>query len=125
MTKKRVLIIDDEPDIRELVEITLGRMQLDTDCAENITRAKQLLMQQTYDLCLTDMHLPDGKGLDLVEFIQQNFPRLPPPSRRLYPFGDSVPINFTIHFSCLFSSSSGHSYQYISKFFQPYFFMAL
>ena len=77
MTKKRVLIIDDEPDIRELVEITLGRMQLDTDCAENITRAKQLLMQQTYDLCLTDMHLPDGKGLDLVEFIQQNFPRLP------------------------------------------------
>lgn len=77
MTNKRVLIIDDEPDIRELVEITLGRMHLDTDCAENITRAKQLLQQQTYDLCLTDMHLPDGKGLDLVEFIQQHFPRLP------------------------------------------------
>ena len=77
MSKKRVLIIDDEPDIRELVEITLGRMQLDTDCAENITRAKQLLQQQTYDLCLTDMHLPDGNGLDLVEFIQQHFPRLP------------------------------------------------
>ncbi len=77
MSNKRVLIIDDEPDIRELVEITLGRMHLDTDSAENITRAKQLLQQQTYDLCLTDMHLPDGKGLDLVEFIQQNFPRLP------------------------------------------------
>lgn len=77
MSNKRVLIIDDEPDIRELVEITLGRMHLDTDCAENITRAKQLLQQQSYDLCLTDMHLPDGKGLDLVEFIQQNFPRLP------------------------------------------------
>ncbi|GGY80650.1 type 4 fimbriae expression regulatory protein PilR [Cellvibrio zantedeschiae] len=77
MSNKRVLIIDDEPDIRELVEITLGRMHLDTDSAENITRAKQLLLQQTYDLCLTDMHLPDGKGLDLVEFIQQNFPRLP------------------------------------------------
>lgn len=77
MSKKRVLVIDDEPDIRELVEITLGRMQLDTDCAENITRAKQLLQQQTYDLCLTDMHLPDGNGLDLVEFIQQHFPRLP------------------------------------------------
>lgn len=77
MSNKRVLIIDDEPDIRELVEITLGRMHLDTDCAENITSAKQLLLQQTYDLCLTDMHLPDGKGLDLVEFIQQNFPRLP------------------------------------------------
>jgi two-component system response regulator PilR (NtrC family) len=77
MTNKRVLIIDDEPDIRELVEITLGRMHLETDSAENITRAKQLLQQQTYDLCLTDMHLPDGKGLDLVEFIQQHFPRLP------------------------------------------------
>lgn len=77
MTNKRVLIIDDEPDIRELVEITLGRMHLDTDCAENIARAKQLLQQQTYDLCLTDMHLPDGNGLDLVEFIQQHFPRLP------------------------------------------------
>jgi len=77
MSNKRVLIIDDEPDIRELVEITLGRMHLDTDCAENITQAKQLLLQQNYDLCLTDMHLPDGKGLDLVEFIQQHFPRLP------------------------------------------------
>ena len=73
MPNKRVLVIDDEPDIRELVEITLGRMQLDTDCAENIARAKQFLQEQTYDLCLTDMHLPDGKGLELVEFIQQHF----------------------------------------------------
>ncbi len=48
MSNKRVLIIDDEPDIRELVEITLGRMHLDTDCAENITRAKQLLQQQNF-----------------------------------------------------------------------------
>lgn len=77
MANKRVLIIDDEPDIRELLEITLGRMHLDTDCAENMTRAKQLLQEHAYDLCLTDMHLPDGKGLDLVEFIQQHFPRLP------------------------------------------------
>jgi two-component system response regulator PilR (NtrC family) len=77
MTKKRVLVIDDEPDIRELVEITLGRMQLETDCAESIARAKQFLQKQPYDLCLTDMHLPDGKGLELVEFIQQHFPRLP------------------------------------------------
>lgn len=77
MSNKRVLIIDDEPDIRELLDITLGRMQLATDCAENIAKAKQFLQQQTYDLCLTDMHLPDGKGLELVEFIQQNFPRLP------------------------------------------------
>ncbi|MES2673264.1 MAG: sigma-54 dependent transcriptional regulator [Pseudomonadota bacterium] len=77
MPTKRVLIIDDEPDIRELLEITLGRMQLTTDCAENIARAKHLLQQNTYDLCLTDMHLPDGNGLGLVEFIQQQFPRLP------------------------------------------------
>src|SRR6187402_3137592 len=77
MSNKRVLIIDDEPDIRELLDITLGRMQLATDCAENIASAKQLLQQHTYALCLTDMHLPDGKGLELVEFIQQNFPRLP------------------------------------------------
>ncbi len=77
MTNKRVLIIDDEPDIRELLEITLGRMQLTTDCAENIARAKQLLQQNTYALCLTDMHLPDGNGLSLVEFIQQQYPRLP------------------------------------------------
>lgn len=77
MSNKRVLIIDDEPDIRELLDITLGRMQLATDCAENIAQAKLFLQQHTYDLCLTDMHLPDGKGLELVEFIQHNFPRLP------------------------------------------------
>jgi two-component system, NtrC family, response regulator PilR len=77
MTAKRVLIIDDEPDIRELLEITLGRMHLDTDSAENIARAKELLQKNSYDLCLTDMHLPDGNGLQLVEFIQQQFPRLP------------------------------------------------
>src|SRR4051812_20165097 len=77
MINKRVLIIDDEPDIRELLEITLGRMQLDTDCAENISQAKHHLQNQTYDLCLTDMHLPDGNGLELVEFIQQHFSRLP------------------------------------------------
>jgi two-component system, NtrC family, response regulator PilR len=77
MTAKRVLIIDDEPDIRELLEITLGRMHLDTDSAANITRAKELLQKNSYDLCLTDMHLPDGNGLQLVEFIQQQFPRLP------------------------------------------------
>ena len=77
MTQKRVLIIDDEPDIRELLEITLGRMQICTDSAATIASAKQLLAQNHYDLCLTDMHLPDGKGLELVELIQQQFPRLP------------------------------------------------
>lgn len=77
MSNKRVLIIDDEPDIRELLEITLGRMQLETDSVANIAQAKQLLLQRNFDLCLTDMHLTDGRGLELVEFIQQQFPGLP------------------------------------------------
>lgn len=77
MTQKRALIIDDEPDIRELLEITLGRMQIDTHSAANVTQAKQLLAQHTYDLCLTDMRLPDGTGLEIVDFIQQHQPQLP------------------------------------------------
>lgn len=75
--KKRALIIDDEPDIRELLEITLGRMQIDTHSAANVSQAKLLLAQNSYDLCLTDMRLPDGNGLEIVNFIQQNHPRLP------------------------------------------------
>jgi len=77
MSNKRALIIDDEPDIRELLEITLGRMQISTDSAATIAEAKQYLCSNTYDLCLTDMHLPDGNGLELVEFIQQQHSRLP------------------------------------------------
>lgn len=77
MAQKQVLIIDDEPDIRELLEITLGRMQIDTHSAANVNQAKQLLAQNTYDLCLTDMRLPDGNGLEIVEFIQQHQPQLP------------------------------------------------
>ncbi|HTF97252.1 MAG TPA: sigma-54 dependent transcriptional regulator [Cellvibrio sp.] len=77
MTQKRALIIDDEPDIRELLEITLGRMQIDTQSAADVAKAKQLLTTNTYDLCLTDMRLPDGNGLEIVEFIQQHQPQLP------------------------------------------------
>ena len=77
MTAKRALIIDDEPDIRELLEITLGRMQIHTDSAATVASAKQLLAQHHYDLCLTDMRLPDGNGLELVELIQQQHPQLP------------------------------------------------
>lgn len=77
MTQKRALIIDDEPDIRELLEITLGRMHIDTHSAENVSKAKQLLTENVYDLCLTDMRLPDGNGLEIVNFIQQQQPRLP------------------------------------------------
>jgi two-component system, NtrC family, response regulator PilR len=77
MTNKRALIIDDEPDIRELLEITLGRMQIHTDSAASVTSAKQYLAENHYDLCLTDMRLPDGSGLELVELIQQQHPHLP------------------------------------------------
>ena len=70
MRKPLVLIVDDEPDIRELLEITLNRMDIQTCCAENIESAKALLQQNPFDLCLTDMKLPDGNGLDLVDTIQ-------------------------------------------------------
>ncbi len=70
MSKQLVLIVDDEPDIRELLEITLNRMDIQTCCAENIESAKTLLQQNLFDLCLTDLKLPDGTGLDLVDTIQ-------------------------------------------------------
>lgn len=77
MTQKRVLIIDDEPDIRELLEITLGRMQILTDTADSVANAKHMLSTHSYDLCLTDMRLPDGNGLEIVELIQQRHSNLP------------------------------------------------
>lgn len=77
MARQKVLIVDDEPDIRELLEITLGRMKLDTASAKNIADARAILERESFDLCLTDMRLPDGSGLDLIQFIQQRFPQLP------------------------------------------------
>ena len=77
MTKKRVLIVDDEPDIRELLEITLLRMGLETRCAEDYSSATRLLNSEEFDLCLTDMRLPDGDGISLVEYIQQYCPNTP------------------------------------------------
>ena len=74
---QHVLVIDDEPDIRELLDITLMRMGVDATLAENITQAKQFLEQQTFDLCLTDMNLPDGNGIDLVAHIQKEYPSTP------------------------------------------------
>ncbi|MGZ8240191.1 MAG: sigma-54-dependent transcriptional regulator [Methylobacter sp.] len=70
MRKPLALLVDDEPDIRELLEITLNRMDIQTHCAESIGRAKALLQQKAFDLCLTDMKLPDGNGLELVDTIQ-------------------------------------------------------
>ncbi|MCW3147199.1 sigma-54 dependent transcriptional regulator [Stutzerimonas stutzeri] len=75
--RQKALIIDDEPDIRELLEITLGRMKLDTRSARNVKEAREWLAREHYDLCLTDMRLPDGSGLELVQLIQQQYPQLP------------------------------------------------
>src|ERR1700727_2259559 len=72
MSKPVVLIVDDEPDLLELVSLTLGRMNLETRTAADLTRARQLLAAQPFDLCLTDMRLPDGDGLDLVAWIEAN-----------------------------------------------------
>lgn len=77
MTTKQVLIIDDEPDIRELLELTLGRMNLETRAAANLSEGRHLLSEYSFDLCLTDMRLPDGNGLDMVRHIQEHFPDLP------------------------------------------------
>src|SRR5690606_2446049 len=75
--RQKALIIDDEPGIRELLEITLGRMKLDTRSARNLKEARECLAREQYDLCLTDMRQPDGCGLELVQFIQQQYPQLP------------------------------------------------
>ena len=77
MSKQRVLIVDDEPDIRELLEITLLRMGLETRSAEDYSQASRLLHDESFDLCLTDMKLPDGDGISLVEHIQQHYPNTP------------------------------------------------
>ena len=77
MNTPRVLIIDDEPDIRELLEITLGRMKLDTVAVATVGEAESTLTNESFDLCLTDMNLPDGNGIELVQFIQQHCPETP------------------------------------------------
>ncbi len=74
---KNVLVVDDEPDIRELLEITLSRMNLDSYAAANVREAKSLLDKEQFDLCLTDMKLPDGTGIELVEHIQAQHPQIP------------------------------------------------
>lgn len=74
---KNILVVDDEPDIRELLEITLSRMNLVSYAAANVREAKALLENEQFDLCLTDMKLPDGTGIELVEHIQARFPHIP------------------------------------------------
>jgi two-component system, NtrC family, response regulator PilR len=75
---KRVLVVDDEADIRELLDMTLARMGLAADCAGSLGEARALLGGgQVYCLCLTDMRLPDGEGLELVRLIGEQYPKLP------------------------------------------------
>jgi len=77
MNERRALIVDDEPDIRELLVITLGRMGITCVGAATLAEASQLLRQEAFDLCLTDMRLPDGNGLDLVADIARRHPGMP------------------------------------------------
>jgi len=75
--KRHVLIIDDEPDIRELLELTLNRMGLRVTAAADLRQARRALLDGAFSFCLTDMRLPDGNGLDLVREIAENHPDLP------------------------------------------------
>ena len=76
-TPRSALVIDDERDIRELLVLTLGRMGLRVDTAPDVTSGKAQLAANKYDLCLTDMRLPDGSGLDLIAHISQRYPEVP------------------------------------------------
>ena len=78
MANPRVLIVDDEPDICELLSLTLSRMGVDSNAVHDIASAKRELQgRQDYALCLTDLRLPDGDGTELIEWIQSQAPELP------------------------------------------------
>ncbi|MEM7433129.1 MAG: sigma-54 dependent transcriptional regulator [Pseudomonadota bacterium] len=77
MGQPQALVIDDEPDICELLAMTLGRMDIATASAADVQSAKQLLGEREFDICLTDMRLPDGDGLELVEWIQHHAAQMP------------------------------------------------
>jgi len=77
MKQALALVIDDEPDICELLTLTLGRMDVRTESAVDVAGAKALLGKHQFDICLTDMRLPDGDGLELVEWMQVHAPGVP------------------------------------------------
>jgi two-component system response regulator PilR (NtrC family) len=76
-TLRSALVVDDERDIRELLVLTLGRMGIRVDTAADLSAAREQLASAKYDLCLTDMRLPDGSGLELISHISQRFPETP------------------------------------------------
>ena len=73
----RVLVVDDEADIRELVDLTLARMGLAAECVGSVGEARSALAAGPFQLCLTDMRLPDGEGLDIVRHIGEHHPEIP------------------------------------------------
>jgi two-component system response regulator PilR (NtrC family) len=73
----KALIIDDEPDIRNLIHITLERMNIDCACAADFSEAIALLEQQEFHFCLTDMKLPDGNGMDLIALANKKYRKMP------------------------------------------------
>ncbi|MBI4205811.1 MAG: sigma-54-dependent Fis family transcriptional regulator [Betaproteobacteria bacterium] len=75
--KNQVLVVDDEADIRELLSMTLSRMGLEAHCAASTGEAFALLETNSYDLCLTDMRLPDGDGLQVLEHVAKHHPTVP------------------------------------------------
>ena len=78
MTKPRALIVDDEPDLCELLSLTLARMGVDSNAVHDLASARRELQgRQHYALCLTDLRLPDGDGTELLEWIQAQAPDLP------------------------------------------------
>ena len=77
MSSPAILIVDDEPDIRELLAMTIRRMGFDAFCAENLDGACRMLERRQFDFCLTDMKLPDGTGLQFIEHVQQHHEGLP------------------------------------------------
>lgn len=76
-TCPRILVVDDEAHLRELLEITLIKMGLDVDSAENLDIARTLLAKNCYSLVLTDMRLPDGSGMELVEEVNLHYKNTP------------------------------------------------
>ncbi|MCA1780419.1 MAG: response regulator, partial [Xanthomonadaceae bacterium] len=77
MTEPRALVVDDEPDLRELLELTLSRMGVDVETAEDLAEARRKLAADTFHFCLTDMRLPDGNGLSLIREISRDYPDMP------------------------------------------------
>ncbi len=77
MADRTALIVDDEPDIREVLEMSIASMGVDVRAAGDVASARALLKEHRFDVCITDMRLPDASGIELVKHIQRDYPALP------------------------------------------------